>query len=633
MISVFSGWSNPAVDKFDPLTDTITKVLAVQNGESVLHIRVPGGQPFEVGGMLTFYWAYGISSPGQSPFLNAVAVGEQDILQTAPAFYQVLVPVDLLQKAYDQGREAGVFAIYTHPDGTTKDYLGYEPQKKTVSQRYKLDGFLDSTGEWKCPPPEVKVDGQGAAGHQFDLDAATNVQILFSYKPDMRQDDTVQLFWTLDSGSEVGPISITAQTGEDLYSLSATQIAEWKTHTQVKLRYVVTRGGIPHSSDSVTYTFVHGGVVTGNHTLYACGAPDAYQNLSNAYLNQITDVSESNWHAVSDGGLTHFVLDSKGQLHAWGANDYGETGTGVSGHLNAIKPCSFETNVNSIVMASNSRVHSLALDDKGHLWACGLNDERICGSGSPGELRTFRKISTNLTFKFIAAGASQDAASRASIAIGTDGKVYTWGNNEYAILGTGADQGTRLATPQLITGLGETRFKFVALTYERAAAISEAGELYMWGLAHQRAIPRQDESGDKWLRNPSPISIQGQNGPVSWAQIAMGREHCLAIDSDGELWGWGNNEYSHFSKDPGSYLDPVKLLPGTKFIRIAANYKGSAAIDSLNRLYTWGIDAAGQLGRGGNDHDQRGPSVLDSSRKWVNVTMGYYHTIAEAAVS
>lgn len=88
-------------------------------------------------------------------------------------------------------------------------------------------------------------------------------------------------------------------------------------------------------------------------------------------------------------------------------------------------------------------------------------------------------------------------------------------------------------------------------------------------------------------------------------KLAGGGQHILGVDHDGRLLSMGNNRYGQLGVDRtvGSRSSPLsrrwcKPLPnGAEVAKIACGENSSYAIDKQGRLYTWGDNRLGQLGR------------------------------------
>lgn len=90
-------------------------------------------------------------------------------------------------------------------------------------------------------------------------------------------------------------------------------------------------------------------------------------------------------------------------------------------------------------------------------------------------------------------------------------------------------------------------------------------------------------------------------GQTLASTIAGGRDHSLALKTDGTIWAWGANGSGQLGD--GTMLRrpiPVQVasLNGVVIVAIAAGESFSIALDENGQVYTWGENATGQLGDG-----------------------------------
>ena len=88
------------------------------------------------------------------------------------------------------------------------------------------------------------------------------------------------------------------------------------------------------------------------------------------------------------------------------------------------------------------------------------------------------------------------------------------------------------------------------------------------------------------------------------SQISVGGNHSLALDSEGQIYAWGYNDYGQLGNgDTTSSNTPVKVdtsgvLAGKTISQISAGSDHSLALDSEGQIYAWGYNLNGQLGNG-----------------------------------
>ncbi len=83
-------------------------------------------------------------------------------------------------------------------------------------------------------------------------------------------------------------------------------------------------------------------------------------------------------------------------------------------------------------------------------------------------------------------------------------------------------------------------------------------------------------------------------------QIAAGHTHSLALNSNGELYAWGSNDFGQLgypTPNPSNVSpSPVGIPPLKKVVAIAAGFKSSYAVTHDGSIFSWGSNDNGQLG-------------------------------------
>ncbi len=159
-----------------------------------------------------------------------------------------------------------------------------------------------------------------------------------------------------------------------------------------------------------------------------------------------TDSNAIYLHGIKSIGLGNnfsMAVDSAGYVWAWGENAVGELGNGTSGNVSAtptqVIKCTGGA-LTHIVMAKAGDDMAYALDDSGHVWAWGLNDNYNLGNGSETNslnsacAAKVTKTPTPATSSFISnnplSGIKKIAAGDThGMALDSSGQVWTWGGN------------------------------------------------------------------------------------------------------------------------------------------------------------------------------------------------------------
>jgi hypothetical protein len=142
--------------------------------------------------------------------------------------------------------------------------------------------------------------------------------------------------------------------------------------------------------------------------------------------------------------------------------------------------------------------HSLFADAAGRLLACGMG--QAAGQGEGNEVSP---APTPVAAMFMIGVRSLAAGGGHSLAVGWDGRVYSWGNNAYGQLGHG-DTLDR-PSPALMEGLEGVRG--VAAAEWHSCAVTQSGDVFLWGRALLRFEDEEDE--EDLLR---PVIVEGFGG-------------------------------------------------------------------------------------------------------------------------
>jgi alpha-tubulin suppressor-like RCC1 family protein len=114
---------------------------------------------------------------------------------------------------------------------------------------------------------------------------------------------------------------------------------------------------------------------------------------------------------------------------------------------------------------------------------------------------------------------------------------------------------------------------------------------------------------------------------VAWVRVVAGQDHALAIDSEGQLWGWGGNGFGQLGLgDTDERPIPVQITGHNTWTDISAGVRFSVGVRN-GQVYTWGDNSVGQLGRGGGTLV---PSLVSSFSlsPIERVSAGGSHTLA-----
>ena len=122
------------------------------------------------------------------------------------------------------------------------------------------------------------------------------------------------------------------------------------------------------------------------------------------------------------------------------------------------------------------------------------------------------------------------------LALYLDGRVRAWGSNSSGQLGIGPVP-LSVTEPRLIPDL--FNIVDVVAAHEYSVALDSDGNVWTWGSNTYGQLG----DGSKVSRT-SPILVEGVSDIIS---ISAGWEHTLAMNSSGEVFAWGNNKYGQLA--------------------------------------------------------------------------------------
>lgn len=244
----------------------------------------------------------------------------------------------------------------------------------------------------------------------------------------------------------------------------------------------------------------------------------------------------------------------------------------------------------------------------GEVWSWGINSQRQLGRDTPGFAETLdpSKVET--------AGGTplQDVTQVTggadfSVALMTDGTLQSWGLK--SLLGrpdtTGNSESWDYPGPVLnAASLALGNIIAIAAGESHTLALDTNGEVWSFGLNDKGQLGHGN-SGATPVLVPARVRTHDAGNPVlTLAEaVAAGKEHSLVLDANGTVWSFGGSAQGQLGYlTPGSvpqpYAKPVDGLNSLNIVQIAAGAYTGYAVDASGQIHAWGLNQQGQLGDG-----------------------------------
>jgi alpha-tubulin suppressor-like RCC1 family protein len=263
-----------------------------------------------------------------------------------------------------------------------------------------------------------------------------------------------------------------------------------------------------------------------------------------------------------------------------------------------------------------------ATRESGYLYNCG--DGRF-GAWNTG-LNASSPIQIGSLTNWVGGGAMLAQEATGAKAIKSDGTLWSWGSNDYGVMGinqspsTGAtDPYLRYSSPVQVGSLTTWAFT-TGGGGGAAAAINNAGQLFTWGPAHYGNLGNNLSSGDI----SSPVQV---GSLTTWSTGASGNAYHFFVKTDGTAWVWGFNDFGQLGVgNTTNYSSPVQLGSATDWTSPSCGYQNTAGIRS-GKLYSWGRNSSGGVGDG-TVVARNSPVQIGALTTWQEVQTGNQMAIA-----
>lgn len=244
------------------------------------------------------------------------------------------------------------------------------------------------------------------------------------------------------------------------------------------------------------------------------------------------------------------VLYENGDVYTWGTFRSNEGLLGYSkGKLIQDSPRR-EEGLKNVVQLAAGKDHMLALDSKGIVYSWG-NGQQFQLGRKILERHKFAALEPQqfglYNIQYISSGDFH------CFAIDTNGKVYSWGLNQFGqcgITNAGGDleDGSLIMKPTIIPALEHLPVKHIVGGEHHSLALTLAGDVYTWGRYDMKEVGIEEkdlpdytffDTHGKPRSVPIPTKVKFPQEPLKIKTVGAGSHHSFAVTSDGVMFAWG----------------------------------------------------------------------------------------------
>lgn len=307
---------------------------------------------------------------------------------------------------------------------------------------------------------------------------------------------------------------------------------------------------------------------------------------------------------VKAGAVGAIALGSDGNVYAWGNNVYGQLGDGTT--TNAAAPVQMQLPAGSSVtelFAGSGNLGVRTAD--GSVYLTGRGDDGQLGNDDTASstVPVLVQAPTGVTLSQVQLGEFFAAA------LGSDGRIYTWGNGDDGQLGIGENyddpETSSLVPVEALLPAGITVTDF-SVGSGFVIAIGSDGVTYAWGEGNYGQL------GDGQTDTVYEPQVVTTPTGVSYTAVYASGMSVVAAGSDGALYAWGSSMYGQAGDGSvvNRVLSPVQVtMPaGVTFTSITPALYHYLATGSDGETYAWGLDMYHQLGVDSTEFSQATPT-------------------------
>eukprot|EP01035_Chromulina_nebulosa_P017384 gene17384-22933_t len=271
--------------------------------------------------------------------------------------------------------------------------------------------------------------------------------------------------------------------------------------------------------------------------------------------------------------------------------------------------------------------HSVLLSKSGKIYVCGYNENGQCGIGSNQSVKIPTIIHGVLDVENVTQIHAYNGCEH-TIAITSDGKLYSFGYNLRGQLGLGGANSEFV--PRLVKSLLSRKVVMASCSYHHSFFLCSDNSIYSCGRNDSGQLGLGDCTDRK-----TPQLVTSNITQHTINSMSCGQYHSMLLTSNNKVFVCGKNDYGQLGLDnvDSCYVLTSITVPfldvNDSVTSICCGYYHSLLLTSCSMIYGFGRNDDGQLGLG---HSQLKiqhitPILSLRNKNCKQISAGCYHTI------
>ncbi|KFM80414.1 X-linked retinitis pigmentosa GTPase regulator-like protein, partial [Stegodyphus mimosarum] len=300
---------------------------------------------------------------------------------------------------------------------------------------------------------------------------------------------------------------------------------------------------------------------------------------------------------IECGQYHSLALTAEGRVFSWGWGIHGQLGHGNAENLNLPKIIrSLKKVVIVSICAGQGHSALLSQNDEVYTFGCGMFGQ--LGTGFVSKHSYPQLVNIPERIKLIASGHFH------VLAVSRTNRMYTWGCNPQA-LRLQAQNSRRARHQGNILYQNSRSSNYVASTIMNNSALRRSGDV--------------NETLQQSHLLPSLVNTTSVTDTI--IQLSCGSHHSVLITTCGDIYSWGRNsegQIGNGTRREQKIPTLISSLKEKKIVHSACGADFTIAVDSDGRIWGWGQNDSGQIGQ---------KPLMDTNAKSTSTTSGRVITI------